>query len=469
VSRPAPVVLRLSPRWSYWLYAGLTLLCLVVHNRLVDSAATDARRSLHEQVLANAGPAPLQYRVMTFYLAEGLDRAASALGVSDGFRLAYLALRGAFTFLSAVLLHRFLALYLPLPFVVLGVVLAFAWMPLTYVNYYMQETDPANFAFFLLGYLLIRRRDDRGLAVLLPVAMLNRETPVLLPLVWLLYRWDELPVGALLARFAGLCALAFGAYFGLRFGLGHHTAYAEFNDLALNLRSFNSYYYFVLLFGAVSVPAFRNLAGKPKFLRRLAAFLPFFLVFHFVIPIFQETRLFLPVFPVFLALALTSFVEPRPEAYAEEERPAVSPLAPRGRALFWAAFAAFVLAMAAYLSYLERAHVDDLRVKKKSELHSKLAYEAFSRRENQVAAREWEWALEYDPSDYEAHFNLAALYAEALFDLERAERHLEACRRLSPTDPNLPDLERRLANVRARWQREAAGSKAAASGGARAP
>ncbi|HRY29993.1 MAG TPA: hypothetical protein P5079_08170, partial [Elusimicrobiota bacterium] len=283
--------LRLSPRWCFLLYACLAGLCLVLHNRMVDSAATDARRTLHAQVMANTAAAPLQYRVVTFYAAEGVQRLADALGVDDFFHGSYLLLRGLATFFSAVLLHRFLAVYFPLPVALLGTVLAFAWLPLTYINYYMQETDPLNMIFFLLGYELIRRRKDAALAGLLPLAMLNRETPVLLPLVWLLYRWDELPAGRLLLKFFGLCAAAFGPYFGLRFLFGHHGAYAEFNDLALNLKSVNSYLYFFLLFGALAVPAIRGFSGKPKFLRRSALFLPFFLVFHFVIPIFQETRL----------------------------------------------------------------------------------------------------------------------------------------------------------------------------------
>lgn len=453
MGREAVSAPRLSFRRCLLLYAGLTGLCLVVHNRLVDSVALDARRALHERVLRNEAPAPLQYRVMTFYLAEAARRAGRALGFDDPFRAAYLLVRGLFTFLAALLLHRFLSAYLPLPFVLAGVFLTFAWLPLTYINYYMQETDPANMVFFLIGYDLIRRRRDGALAALLPLAMLNRETPVMLALVWLLYRWDEMPLARTALRFLGLSGAALGAYFALRVLFGHHTAYAEFNDFFLNLRSVNSYLYFLLLFGALAAPALKGLGAKSKFLRRAALFLPFFLVFHFVIPIFQETRLFLPIFPLVIALAFTSFVEPSPEALRAEERPAASPWASRGRTLYVVFLAAFLGATALYLAYLEKTHVEGLRGKQKAERHVRAGHEAHAQKNHALAAREWEWGLLYDPDDYDVHFNLAVVYSEYLFDVDRAWKHWRECERLAPDDPKLKDLKQRIEDIQRRRER----------------
>ncbi|MBI4397311.1 MAG: hypothetical protein HY548_09460 [Elusimicrobia bacterium] len=439
---------RLTTRWCLFLYACLVGLCVGVHSRLLDGPAIEARRELHAQVLHNTAPAPLQYRVLTCYAAEGIQRLGRALGFQDPFQASYLILRWVFTFVAAFLLHRFLLIYLPLPLALAGTVLALAWMPFTYINYYMQETDPLNMVFFLLGYDLIRRRKDAAFAALLPVAMINRETPVLLPLAWLLYRWDEEAVPATAAKFGAFCALAFGAYFGLRFVFGHHTAYAEFNDLSLNLRSFRSYLYFFLLFAPLVLPALNGLHRKPKFLRRLAVFLPYFLVFHFVIPIFQETRLFLPIFPIFIALAFTSFADPKEEVQKHEDVPAKSPWAAYSRKLFAASLLLFSAGIALYLVYLERAHVGDLRGKQKSEAYFKRGYEAYQNQEYPTAAREWEWGLLFDPEDYNVHYYLAVLYSTAMMDAERAARHLEFCRKMSPEDPKLKPLEEQVESLR---------------------
>jgi hypothetical protein len=282
--------------------------------------------------------------------------------------------------------------------------------------------------------------------------MLNRETPVLLPLVWLLYRWDELPLATLLARFAGFCAEAFAAYFALRFALGEHAAYAEFNDFHLNLVSFNSYFYFFILFGAMAGPALKGLAGKPKFLRRAAAFLPFFLVFHFVIPIFQETRLFLPIFPIVLALALLHWVEAKPgTAESDNKSGGFSPANPR--ALYAGLFVLFIAAMIGYLAYLEKAHVRDLEKKQRAEMHLKLGNEAAANNAFSESVRNWERGLIYDPENFDLHFNLAAAYAERFFDVDRAEKHVEACRRVSPDDPRVQDLAKRIQILRAERKR----------------
>ena len=63
------------------------------------------------------------------------------------------------------------------------------------------------------------------------------------------------------------------------------------------------------------------------------------------------------------------------------------------------------------------------------------------------AAREWEWALFYDPKDFQSHYNLAVVYAEYLFDVKKAREHLDACLRLSPDDPRLTAIQNRIDQI----------------------
>ncbi|HOW27481.1 MAG TPA: tetratricopeptide repeat protein [Elusimicrobiota bacterium] len=422
--------------WSFLLYLCLSGLVVTVHNRIVDSNAMDARKILHRQVLSNEAPAPVQYRVMTVYLAEGLQR----LGFS--FQSSYLILRGVTTLLAALLLHRFLACYLPPPWNVWGVTLFFAWLPLTYINYYMQETDPLNLVFYLGAFLLIRRRKDLWLIPLLAVSLLNRETPVLIPLVWLFYRWDELPAGTTVARFSGYTLLGLGVYALLRYVFGHHPAYSEFYYLWFNLKSWETYYYFFLIFGAFLLPSWKGWSTRPKFLRRLALFIPFFLVFHLIIPIFKESRLILPLMPVFLALGLSVFLDDRDlaPAHAEEDRPVVWRPPLPSTVVYGVLWAVFTGSIYVFSAYIDRVHVKEFSVRQKAEQYYERGREFYDLQSYTEAVQEWERGLLFDPDHFDMHYLLAGLYAR-MYDLEKARKHAQECHRISPDDPRFEALE----------------------------
>src|SRR5262249_54844077 len=134
------------------------------------------------------------------------------------------------------------------------------------------------------------------------------------------YRWDELPAAQVITRFIGFCVEALAVYFGLRFALGEHVAYAEFNDFHLNLVSFNSYFYFFILFAAITPPALAGFWSKPKFLRLSSFFFLFFFLFYFFFPFFQGPRLFLLLFPLMIALALASWLAPSPAVFETENK-----------------------------------------------------------------------------------------------------------------------------------------------------
>jgi hypothetical protein len=73
--------------------------------------------------------------------------------------------------------------------------------------------DMPAIAFMAWGIGLALRRRAWGLALLLPLASLNRETSILLPLAWLLLWWDRLPLRASLvagASVVGAFALSRG-------------------------------------------------------------------------------------------------------------------------------------------------------------------------------------------------------------------------------------------------------------------
>lgn len=68
--------------------------------------------------------------------------------------------------------------------------------------------DMTSIAFIAWGLGFALRRKPAALAVLLPLATLNRETAILLPVAWVLLWWDRLPVAAFL-KSTTMISLAF--------------------------------------------------------------------------------------------------------------------------------------------------------------------------------------------------------------------------------------------------------------------
>src|SRR5205823_2382070 len=95
---------RVAPRvWLLLLWLALAVVQAAVHDQLVDTPLEGMRLELHRQTVELRAPAPAQYRVLLPFAAAGLMR----LGVP--FRIAYLLLQVAFTWLTAVLFHHLLS------------------------------------------------------------------------------------------------------------------------------------------------------------------------------------------------------------------------------------------------------------------------------------------------------------------------------------------------------------------------
>jgi len=125
-------------RFALVMYFTLSLATTFAHDWYIDSRTQPVCKALHEQVMTNNAPAPIQYRVFQYYAAEGLMR----MGVP--FRGAYFFLRLLFTFLAAVTLHYFLAYWFSPVVCVLGTLYFFGALPVAYLRYYMQPMDIPN-------------------------------------------------------------------------------------------------------------------------------------------------------------------------------------------------------------------------------------------------------------------------------------------------------------------------------------
>jgi len=306
--------LKTGPAVCIAIYLTLSAASAISHDYLRDRVGLEVREGIHSTLLAGQAKAPSQYRMLIPVLGDGLQR----LGIS--FHASIVALRFGFTLLCAALLHVFLRRWYRDEVCLVGVLVLFAMLPLTHIIYQVAFTDPANLAFTIGALILISRRQDFWLAPLIGLSMLNRETMLLIPLVWLLYRWDELPLLRTIAQFGAYCAIAFAVYFSLRLHYGPiaHAGAEFFSERGLtplmhNLTIWPGYGFAAVMFGVPLVLALRTFSSQPKFMQRGLLFCPFFATFHLFVAIFLEPRLMLPIFPLVLAPALASFVVPRSE------------------------------------------------------------------------------------------------------------------------------------------------------------
>ncbi len=258
------------------------------------------RQVEHDQAIRGTVRPPLRYRPLSFWMTEVACRA-----FGSPYLYTDLYLRMLFLFLSALALHGYLRRWLDLPTTVLGVVVLFALMPAVYWRGYHKLYDFTNLLVFITGYWLIRGRRDRWLVPLLVVGMLNRETTVMLVVVYFFVRWGELPWKTLLVRTALLGALCMGIYMGLRLAYEYGSWYRWY-ELLENPFDPQTYLYPLLFFNAFWVLAFLGWKGKPRFLRRAMLMVPFFFAIHFVVGYVREVRLFLPLLPLFIPLGLLS-------------------------------------------------------------------------------------------------------------------------------------------------------------------
>ncbi|MHB9154576.1 MAG: tetratricopeptide repeat protein [Endomicrobiales bacterium] len=409
------------------MYAAASLALTISHDWFIDSRMLEVRKTIHEQVLAQSAPAPIQYRVLVYYAAEGLMR----LGVP--LRESYDLIRFVFLFLSCIAFHALLSLWFSGIVSLAGVLYLLAVLPLTFIRYYMQPMDIPNLFFFLAGCLLIAGRKDWLLVPLVFVAMLNRETAVLLVLVYFFFRCDELPAKDLFLRSGAIFATGMGTYWALRklFSIKHY--YADLFYLDGNLASVHTYLYALALSGPFVYLAFKGFREKPKFLRRSLLFIPFFLIIHFTMTIMVEPRLWLPVLPLLIAAGLWAFVPGELKAGPLPEPAPVNNFLARFPRLNYAfLLAVFLVFFAGFFVTYKNLHMKDRDLQKRVEALITSARRYADGGWYGQAVMELDKALVYAPANDTAHYELALLYDNNIFDPRKAIYHFEKCLELNP-------------------------------------
>jgi hypothetical protein len=195
----------------------------------------------------------------------------------------------------------------------MGVIEFFTLLPVTYIFYALQPTDPANFVFFTAGLWLIEKRQFTALCVLLPISILNRETTLLLVPAWLALEIQRGGLRRSIWTTAVLTALTMSSYLGLRLVFGLRETYTDLSypwvAIPLNLSNQWVYFLMALFLGwqlIVCLLNWRNLGLQLRIL--IAVLVPLFFGVHLALASIAEIRYWLPLLPLLLAATLPWFV-----------------------------------------------------------------------------------------------------------------------------------------------------------------
>jgi len=277
------------------LYLGLGVAAAVVWEH---TGALAGLRSWHNEMITAAAPAPNQYRPLTPWLAEILWRLMPGADVTTP----YFLLRAVVTGATLMVFHRYLRLWFSSAAAAGGALCLGAIIPYTQQRV-VQESDPINLLVFVAAFWAIAVRKDRLLLPLVLVGTLNREAAALIPAVYFVARWGEMPARRLAARTALLTAVWGAVYGGLLLSYGLREYYCDSFMLLVNVGSWEPTAYLFVLFGVMWVLAFRAGGDAPRFLRRALWLVIPYAALHYLVARVEEVRLFLPFAPVVIPLS----------------------------------------------------------------------------------------------------------------------------------------------------------------------
>ena len=415
---------------------ALSAVQTIIHNWFVDTRVIDAQKSLHQQVLSGEAPAPIQYRIFVHHLAQWL--------INNGFSFvaAYDTIRFIFTFLSALVFYIFISKWFKPESALLGVMIFFAFLPLTYIRYYFQPMDIPNLFFFIAGLAAVRRKNFPLFLIILAVAMTNRETAILLVLIWLLVHWDKNKNSAVIIQTALAAAMGLGIYFYLRkiYSLKHY--YSDLFYLRFNLTDGRTYLYAAVLIGPLIFYALKNFKSKPEFLRRSVLILPFFLVIHYTMTIMAEPRLWLPVVAILIPMALWSLTSDEQTKHTTASTPgdenlpsgksASHPARQKSILLYCALFAAFMTFFVGFFTWYEKSHLGKRTEYTFQQEILARANALSSGGWDEEAVKELERGAALFPTATEFYYRAGLIYAYRIFNYEQALYNFKKTLELEP-------------------------------------
>jgi hypothetical protein len=265
-----------------------------------------------------------QSRLLQFLVPE-FFRWLFSLNIRD----AYILQRWLFILLAFVCFHLYLRKWFSTAVSFAGVVFLAAIMSLTFQDD-LQESGPLLLLTFVVGLWAIREKNTLAIILVTFFGVLNNETTLVLPLVYIFYNWKSWRIRdlAILVRDTVLIGLPAVVAFGIvryinrdRPHLGGAWHWPDNIEGILNPANLDflhlyaaTYWYLFIIFGAFWVLALIAFRRQPLFLRRACLMVPFFIGAHFITGVISEVRQMLPLGPIIIPMGLYYLFPPESRA-----------------------------------------------------------------------------------------------------------------------------------------------------------
>ncbi|GEM_PF-4641388 len=275
--------------------------------------------SVHNELINNSFKAPMQYRLLHFYLAE-LLRYVLPVNISD----IYILLRLLWTFLSFISLHYFLKHWFDFSNVLIGSFF-FAIAQFWSIDPFVQEAEPLNILFFILGIMSIRDNKFKRLLLIVTIGSFNKMTMIFLPALYFIVFIQKENLKRVVIRSIALFSPVVIICGGIRLYYNHYysteymTSFFQYKQNWLSLvAAYHSFpYHFFEFFGlgifymynVLWILIFIGFGKFPSFIKRSLLLIPLFFGSHFIIARIMENRLFLPLAPIIICAGLFGWKE----------------------------------------------------------------------------------------------------------------------------------------------------------------
>lgn len=288
------------------------LVCTLYYATLAPLECGDTCSELHTKIIANEFTSPWVYRVLMPFLAEFLIRNHIVNGVYAAYTILHMFLIPA----TLLTLFEWLRLFTS-PVQAFGACLMFAFfLPFIFLtNYGIGAWSIAEVLFLCLALLLLQspmRRDVRYIliAMLTVIAALNRSSAVLIPLAYgiLYFDYKKWVDKRLLLEIGILLVIWFITLSSIHWVRGYSPPMATFpGNIWYSLTSLrvttivNNL--LVIPFWLLAIVRWRDTHPAVK---RWAILIPFYIFAVFLFGVWNEVRLWMPMFPIVLAIIFTS-------------------------------------------------------------------------------------------------------------------------------------------------------------------
>lgn len=279
----------------------------------VDDPIKQERLDTHHGIVERTARAPDRYRILVPYV---LDLPIRTLTQVMPYERAFGRVYAAFYWLAITVMLYTLFLSLRTFFTteqaLVGVLVAASTLPMALRYHAYSPYSLLEPTFFALALLWIREERRVRLALLMLVATLNRETGIFIVFFFLAVA----PLDRPHVRSAAMLLTIWAATFwGLRWYAGDAPRFfdlqttwvgntASLGQVAIAATSW------MLLLGAFWLYAAMGISRAPAFVRRTALVLPVYVLTILVWGTWVEVRLWLPMYPVILPLALSYLFTP---------------------------------------------------------------------------------------------------------------------------------------------------------------